>query len=183
MTSSSRTRILRWRSGVEVYLLAQHVEMAPTHKVWLIAGTAFIPIIFWCMDFQWRTHLRYTCLRGRVISLFINSPQFEFWCDDALEDSAKPKAPVRFPVHDPVGLIYTTQESTKGFENKYLVIEALEMESTIKDVGKCRKPQLFKKMDVGKTQSEKLIYSVWIISWLVLPFILRASTAYSFFGY
>ncbi len=62
------------------------------------------------------------------------------------------------------------------------IIEALDLESTIKDVGKYQKPQFFNKMNVGKTQSEKLIYSVLIISWLVLPFMLRASTTNSSTG-
>ncbi len=102
-----------WGGGL--YLLAQHVEMAPIYKVWLIAGTAFIPIIFWCMDYQWRKHLRFAAMREKIISLFINSPQFEKWLkrkkiehteDD--EVAGQQNVAVRFPVHDPVGWIYIT---------------------------------------------------------------------------
>lgn len=67
------------------------------------------------MDFRWRKHLRFASTREKIISLFINSPEFGEWMIN--ENSS-----IKFPIYDPVGWIYTTEmESKENYDEKYLV--------------------------------------------------------------
>lgn len=80
----------------------------------LIFLTVIIPIMFWTMDYFWRKHLRFASVREKIISLFINSPEFDVW----LKDDSN----VKFPLYDPVGWIYTEKtEIGENFDEKYLV--------------------------------------------------------------
>ena len=113
---------LAW--GGSLYLFTQHLkEVDSSYKTWLYALTAFIPLLFWVMDFRWRKHLLNCSEREKIISLFINSDAFEAWM---AEGKALPKHH-KFPLYDPVGWIYTekafgTNEPTKRqFGEQYLV--------------------------------------------------------------
>ena len=67
----------------------------------LVILTVAISILFWSMDFRWRKHLRMAAERERIISLFINSTDFDKWLND--ESSHKNI----FPLYDPIGWIYS----------------------------------------------------------------------------
>lgn len=81
----------------------------------LLFLTAIIPVMFWTMDYHWRGHLRFASTRERIISLFINSPEFAEWLAD---DNGK----IKFPLYDPVGWIYTTTgDHYKNIPQEYLI--------------------------------------------------------------
>jgi len=59
--------------------------------------------------------LRLPSTRKKIISLFINSPEFGEWMN-------KENGSIKFPLYDPVGWIYTTKMKNKeNFDEKYLM--------------------------------------------------------------
>jgi hypothetical protein len=70
--------------------------------------------MFWTMDFRWRKLLLMASAREKIISLFINSPEFGEWLKEE-------KSSLKFPLYDPVGWIYTIDMDKKGnLDKKYL---------------------------------------------------------------
>lgn len=100
--------ILFW--GGSIFLIADHLAGADSQIIesnikLLFALTAIIPLIFWVMHFRWQIHLTKTGQREEMISLFLNSPNFDEW----LKEGATP----HFPLYDVPGWLYTTTPSDR----------------------------------------------------------------------
>ena len=71
--------------------------------------------MFWIMNYFWSRHLRNASQRERIISMFINSPEFSQWLAGETDT-------IKFPVYDQVGWIYTRQNKDQfNFKEEYLV--------------------------------------------------------------
>ena len=101
--------------GGSLFLITKLENFGDAKIGLLIFLTVIIPIMFWTMDYRWRKHLRFASERERIISRFINSPEFNDWIKE--ENSEK-----EFPLYDPVGWIYTTDmQDQHNFDKKYLI--------------------------------------------------------------
>lgn len=118
---SKNFAFLTW--GGSLYLIVQHLKVLDANKAYLVFATILIPLLFWMMDYKWRKHILQSSQRMKIISLFINSPEF----DNFVLGGSGENERVKFPLYDPVGWIFTkkisgdpTNFSQTGFDPKYL---------------------------------------------------------------
>jgi hypothetical protein len=62
--------------GGSIFLITKLDKSMADEIPVLILLTAIIPIMFWTMDFRWCKLLLMASAREKIISLFINSPEF-----------------------------------------------------------------------------------------------------------
>lgn len=108
---SKNFAFLTW--GGSVYLIAQHLKIAEDEpNGYLILLTAIIPLLFWSMDFKWRKHILQSSARMKIISLYLNSPEFKKYETEELDQNTRNL----FPFYDPVGWTYTNRTVQKDPE-------------------------------------------------------------------
>jgi hypothetical protein len=99
---SKNFAFLTW--GGSLYLITQHLNIVgDEQKGYLILLTATIPILFWSMDYKWRKHILQSSARMKIISLFLNSPEFKKMTTEESDQQYHH----HFPLYDPVGWIFT----------------------------------------------------------------------------
>lgn len=123
---SKNFSFLAW--GGSLYLVIEHLGITKQQDKGLMSLlTAIIPILFWAMDYKWRKHILQSSMRIKIISLFINSVEFNKMISGETDfDGAE-----NFPFYDPVGWIYTKKAVTEDpdipanqFASKYLLDES-----------------------------------------------------------
>ncbi len=94
--------------GGSLYLIVEHLNnLADPTRGALIFLTGFIPLIFWVMDVQYRSHIRRASAREKKLTYFINS-------EDFFEQIVRGVAPLQgyFPQYDIVGWSFTDGEDS-----------------------------------------------------------------------
>jgi len=122
---SKNFAFLTW--GGSLYLITEHLNIKEDlAKGQMLLFTAIIPLLFWAMDYKWRKHILQSSMRIKIISLFINSPEFK----KMSEEGEMPDENENFPFYDPVGWIYTKRAIEEdndipknSFAAKYLLDE------------------------------------------------------------
>lgn len=109
--------------GGSIYLIFEQLKVPDLSKAYPVFATTLIPFLFWVMDYKWRKHILQSSQRMKIISLFINSPEFEKFVGGSMAENEL----VKFPLYDPLGWIFTkrnsydpTSFSNSAFELKYL---------------------------------------------------------------
>jgi hypothetical protein len=123
--NSKNFAFLTW--GGSLYLITEQLKIEDDRqKGFLLLLAAVIPLLFWAMDYKWRKHILQSSMREKIISLFLNSPEFKKIAAGENDFAAYEN----FPFYDPVGWFYTKQALKEDtdlpegyFASKYMLDE------------------------------------------------------------